>query len=460
MGRWLRRIGIVLLALFVLVAALWSASRLRGPTAEQRQALELFRDMPPPGGSNAFPALWLLKWDVPEAEQLALVAEDVERFHSLLPQGDEAGPMGPRTAGDIAAGRYANLEATLAPDPPSCAWREEGCLERVRSDRDGYAPTLEQASRLLERVDVVTEHDHYRIPFPHTMDLPIGLMLSREWALMSLGMTRHALQFVDGEVDAALAGSCRAMAGWRRLAGNSDSLLVAMLATDGARGHGELLADMLAEIPAHHPLPAACELALAPVKPDEMSLCRAMRGEWALGESTLDGLGAGSVWSELATWVLFDRRASAALSAEVMSWPCSEDAKSALAEDRHLRLPQEERGLARFECVANVAGCILTDLAAPAYVDYGLRMQDARARIRLLRVLAWMRVQAADGWTGTAEDLLALLPADLSGSTRAVDIDPATGHLRMELFHDRPDTHWSIPLPAELRAAGEGTAGT
>lgn len=459
MGRWLRRIGIVLLALFVVAAGLWGASRLRGPTAEQRQALELFQDMSPPEGSNAFPALWLLKWDVPEAEQAALVAEDVERLHSRL-RGDEVRPVGPSPAEDIAEGRYADLEARLAADPPSCGWREGGCLEQVRSDRDGYAARLGQASRLLERVEAVTDHDHYRNPFPQSMDQPTGLMLSGEWALMRLGMTRHALQFVDGDVDAAIAGNCRALAGWRRLAGNSDSLLVAMLATDGARGHGRLLADMLAEIPAHHPLPAACEVALAPVKPDEMGLCRAMRGEWALGQSTLDGLEAGSVWSELATWVLFDPRASAALSAEVMSWPCSEYAKSALAEDRHLRLPQEERGLARFECVANVAGCILADLAAPAYVDYGLRMQDARARIQLLRVLAWMRVQAADGWTGTAEDLLVLLPADLSGSTRAVDIDPATGHLRMELFHDRPDTHWSIPLPAELRTDDEGAAGT
>ncbi|MGO1720065.1 MAG: hypothetical protein ACTHZI_07745 [Luteimonas sp.] len=95
-------------------------------------------------------------------------------------------------------------------------------------------------------------------------------------------------------------------------------------------------------------------------------------------------------------------------------------------------------------------GCILMDVARPAYVDYGLRMQDARARIRLLRTLEWVRGRAAAGDGRTAGELLAVLPEDLRGSVRAVDIDPATGGLRMELFFDRRDTHWILPLPPAL----------
>src|SRR5690554_6751975 len=69
MRRWLRWIVIVLLAAIALLAVLWSASRLLSPTAEQRRAVEVFEQLPAPRGSNAFPALWLLQWDVPEAEQ-------------------------------------------------------------------------------------------------------------------------------------------------------------------------------------------------------------------------------------------------------------------------------------------------------------------------------------------------------------------------------------------------------
>ncbi|MGO1720064.1 MAG: hypothetical protein ACTHZI_07740, partial [Luteimonas sp.] len=392
MRRWLLRIGVALLALMVMLVALWGASRLLGPTAEQRRAVEVFEQLPPPQGSNAFPALWLLQWDVPEAEQAALVAEDVARFRALPPQGDEARPAARQALGRAVEGRYPDLAATLAEDPPSCTWREAGCLERVRSDRDAHAMRLGQAARLVDRVDAVTGHDHYRNPFPRTMDMLPGLLLLPELQLMGLGMTRQALLFVDGDIDGALAGTCRALAGWRRLAGNSDSLLLAMHSAAGIQGYGSLLADMLAQVPLDHPLPATCEAALAPVQAGELGLCPAMRGEWEFGQMVLDlAEPPRNPPERLLQSLIFDREATNALAAWNMAWSCSKEAVASVVEDVPLRLTRRDRGFWRFECVANAGGCLLMSADLTGYVEKGLRMQDTRAQIRLLRTLEWMR---------------------------------------------------------------------
>lgn len=451
MGRWLRRIGIVLLALFVLVAALWSASRLRGPTAEQRQALAMFEAEPEMPGTNAFPALWLLQWDVPESEQASVVAEDVERFRSLPPSGDPARPAALANFRSVAAERYPDLEDTLASEPVNCAWDRGGCLETVRTNRDAHAARLERAAGLLERVEAVLTHDHYRSQLPAALDMPFPRL-----QLMPLAATRHALQFVEGDVDGALANNCRALAGWRRLAGNSDSLMLAMFSARGIQGHASLLAEMLAEIPLDHPLPPACQLALAPLQAGEMNLCTAMRGEWEFADSAIDALESDQrALARLTRWLLIDREGIAAQRAQELAWTCGGEAAAALVEDRPLGESHPARGLMRFECVANLVGCVLTDIAVPAYADYGLRMEDARARISLLRALEWMRGQAAAG-NGDPARLLGELPGRTISPDRTVDLDPETGQLRMQLLYDRPETHWRIPLPPALRVQPEG----
>lgn len=454
MRRWLRRIVVVVLVLLLLAAAMWCVSRLRGPTAEQRQALELFQSMPPPEGSNAFAALWLLPWDVPPAQQEAVVEEDARRFGALPAPGDPARAAAAGAFRSVAADRYRDLEADLAAEPVSCDLQAGGCLAAVREERDAHAARLEAAAPLVDRVEAVFDHDHYRSRLPVAFDMPFPRL-----PLMSLAGTRHALQFVDGDVDGALAGTCRSLAGWRRLAGNSDTLLVAMYAAAGAGSQAGLLAEMLAELPVEHPVPAACTEALAPLQDGEMGLCRALRGEWEFGRTALDMIESGETrWARLQRSLILDRKATEALSAWNLSGACGEEAAAALAEDRPMSLRRDDGRAWRFECVANSAGCVLMDIARPAYVDYGLRMQDARARIRLLAAVEWMRGQAAAGDPRAAGELLKEFPGGLRSQARAVDIDPESGRLRMALFHARQDTHWSIPLPPALSAPGEGDA--
>lgn len=445
MGRWLGRVALGLLGLLALAAVLWGASRLRGPTAEQRRAVAVFEQLPAQEGSNAFAALWLLQWDVPVEAQAAVVDEDAARLQALPPPADAARPAAVAAFRSAAEGRWPDLAAELPPEPESCSWRETGCLARVRAERDAHARRLEAAAPLLERIDAVAGHDHYRNLLPATMDMPFPRL-----DLMPLALTRQALRFADGETDVALAGTCRALGGWRRLAGDSDSLLVAMFAAAGIEGHAGLLAEMLAELPLEHPLPEACADALAPIGEGELGICHAMRGEWAWARTAFDFIDEGDYG--VATALVLDRKATAALMAERMAWPCGSRAMQALADDRPLQPEPRSGGFWRFECVANIVGCITADIASPAYADYGRRMQDARGMIRLLRALAWMRAQAAAGEGGGAETLLAALPAEPGGSTRSIDFDADAGGLRLERYADRPDAWIRLPLPPELRA--------
>lgn len=450
MRRWLQRIGIAVLALLVVLAALWGASRLRGATAEQRAALALFEQPAGPGGSNAWPLAWLAQWDVPEARLDAVAAEDVARFSALPPPGDPR--RGPATAAfqSVAADRHRDLSASLAAEPASCGLREGGCLARVRADRDAHAVRLADARELVDRVEAIAGHGHLRNLMPPMPDTPLPRL---QW--LGLPLTRHALWFVDGEHERALAASCRAIAGYRRLSADTDLLLFSMVVIAALDGHASLVAEMLAELPVDHALPSACAGALAHARPGELSACPAMRGEWAWGGSAeqwmMAGLSsAGRMWMRLT----YDPQATAALRASYLAWPCGQEAARMRAADAPVLPPEPESGL-RFECWANATGCILSEIAAPAYVRYESRMQDAAAQLRLLRTLAWMRERAAAGDGRHARALLADDPQP-RGTHRIVEVGADGTGLRMSRFDDTHGSHWRIPLPPALHAPAAG----
>ena len=447
MRRWLVRIGIALLALAVILAALWGFSRLRGPSAEQRAALALFDQIPEPTGRNAWPLAWLLQWDVPFADLERVAAEDAARFDTLPAVG------GSRS---VAAERYRDLALLLADEPASCGLGESGCLAHVRSDRQAHAERLSAADPLVDRVEALVDYDYAYTLAPPTVNTPYP---SLQW--LSLPMTRHALWFVDGEHDRALTGSCRAIAGYRRLATNSNTLLVSMVGVGAIEGQAALLAEMLAELPASHELPSECGEALAPLQPHELGTCQAMRGEWQLGASAIAGMQADlSTAERLQTALVYDQEASDALRASYLAWPCSEEAANLREQGLPIEVPGTPTGLGRVECWANLAGCILLEIAAPAYMTYESRAQDAAARLRLLQALVWMRGQVADGDTRDTRALLAASPQLPRGGPRRIEVDEDGTGLRMALFNPQRDTHWAIPLPPQLHVpAATATSG-
>src|SRR3546814_11709889 len=110
-------------------------------------------------------------------------------------------------------------------------------------------------------------------------------------SLAHLGVTRAAQAYASDQVDEGLAGACAGVRTWRTLGTDADSLIVQMLgiglATDG---YGRLLAQMLAEPPAGHPLPAACEAAQGTVSVGAPSIFAALRGDTQSTAAAHDGL--------------------------------------------------------------------------------------------------------------------------------------------------------------------------
>ncbi|MGY0560713.1 hypothetical protein ACW7G2_08360 [Luteimonas sp. A277] len=445
------RIGIVLLALIVLVAVLWSISRVRGGSPEQRAALELFEQMPEPSGRNAWPLAWLLQWDVPASEVEAVAAEDAARFNALPPFGDAEREAAVAALESVAAGRYRDLGPTLVDGPASCGLGggpgAGGCLAHVRDDRDAHAARLAGANDLVDRVEALADYDHMYSLISPVLDARLPRL---QW--LGLPTTRHALWFVDGEHDRALAGSCRAITGYRRLATNSDTLLFSTMGFAVIGGQSALLAEMLAELPVGHVLPGECDEALAPLQPEELGTCRAMRGEWAWGAEARNWMaGTMSPGGQL----VYDPGTTDALIAAHLAWPCSDEAGRLRAQDLPVSIPELPAGLGRLECWANLVGCVLSDIAAPAYVHYEDRALDAAAKIRLLQTLAWMREQASAGDIRDVPALLARSPHLPQEGDRSFEVGPDGTHLRMSLSHmpfsdDGRQTHWTIPLPPEL----------
>ena len=87
MEKWFMRIfaagGIALLA----VALLWGVSKLVGASGAERDALAVMSKPVALSGKNAYAAVWLVDYSVPEAERESILAEDVRRYVARRPAG-------------------------------------------------------------------------------------------------------------------------------------------------------------------------------------------------------------------------------------------------------------------------------------------------------------------------------------------------------------------------------------
>lgn len=451
MGKFLRWTGYVAGAVLLLVVGLWSVSRLRGATAEQEAALAVMQQPWQPQGRNAFAALWLLPYDVPEAAQAAILAEDARRLRARPVAGIETSGDEPVPAFEsVAADRYRDLTPDAHDQAMLCGARDAGCLAKVRVDQTAYAALVERNAVLFARVGDLSRYDYYGNGFAWRFDAPIP-----EFTLGKALLTVHALEFARGDVDAALAGTCRDIATWRRLGANSDSLIMRMIgiaySTDG---YGRLLADMLVQLPREQALPQACTAALAPMKPAEISLCRPMQGEFLYASGAMTGMvdhAAGGRFDRLLLPLLYSDHMTRAEKATVFAPACSDAALRRIADDRAPeRVPPGKPYYLRLGCMSNAVGCILNDIAAPAYGDYALRAQDQGARMQLLATLAWLRGQPQDGKPLVAR--LAERPPDLKSPARDIEItDDGTG-IRIRQFDAKRGEYWRLPLPPYLWA--------
>src|SRR3546814_20346390 len=97
------------------------------------------------------------------------------------------------------------------------------------------------------------------------------------------------------------------------------------------------------------------------------------------------------------------------------------------------------------ECIANMAGCILADIAAPAYAGYGLRAQDGGARLDLLRGI--VSLHGVDGDASTREARLRRFWTDTRSRHRELRFvdDGRAGEVRQ--FDASPGGSRTMPPP-------------
>ncbi|MES5815429.1 hypothetical protein [Pseudoxanthomonas sp. Soil82] len=454
--KWLAA-GVVALAMFVL--AVYALSRAMGPTRAESAALALV-DAPPqlPDGRDGFAALYSVGHDVPASDQARVLAEDVRRFAASPPLSMEEGATAPgwRSVLDD----WPRLDPPQAGVPPWCPLREPGCIERVRAAPEAYAGLIERHAVQLERSSALAGYDYFRNPFAARLDMPIPAYQS-----LTHLPTRNAWRFARGELDAALAGTCDGVALGRRMIESGDSLIASMIGAALVQGHATLLAEMLAELPRQHPLPAQCSEAVARPLALEQGVCRVMLGEGRFSIGGMRTQVTGQIAAEASghdvpawgTRLLFDPERTAARMAPTFAWYCGDQARALVAADRPLADQTPPPSLWSLRCASNPVGCILADIAQPAYADYGVRLQDAGARLRTTAALLWLR-----GLDGPIDEAaLARAPAPLRSPERPLRLDLATGTLGTALYEKpRSGTHghdgtWSVPLPgSRLQSAG------
>lgn len=436
--RWLERLGTGLLVVVLVLAALWTWSRLRGPTPAQRAALGLLETPNVFEGRNAFDAIWVLPYDVPEAEITAVVDTDMQALAEA--RGEPDGPL----VFTSAARRYPDLSPLNGAVAP-CGFGGADCLAKVSAAFDDYAALVQANARLIERVEALSAYDHHATRQPTDYRAPLPAFTLLAWPV-----TAHAVRFTSGEQVPAVEATCRDLAAWRRVGTHSDTLIVRMLGVSLVTdGYGALLARMLAAMPRDTPLPSSCEAALAPPSAVDASICPAVRGEfaWSMGVSeTLPEMQKHDAWS----WLVLDRDGFRALMAEQMVAPCLDQGARLAADQRLTAMAMTAPAWRRLECVANISGCILGDIAGPAYASYAWRAQDQNARLQLLATLAWLRDQPADG---TLAERLARRPAALRSPARDIRLGADGRSLEIAQYDTRRGETWSLPLPGYLAEA-------
>lgn len=451
MGRFFRGLVLAICLPMVVLVVAWGISRALGPSDGQARTLAAMRALPPLAGSDAFGTLWLLPYDIPEAAQAAVLAEDI-RLHARQDrvQDDEEGQDGLRTSS--AEGRFPQSRPTPEELDRFCGGYGGDCLAKVAADRAAYAVLLAKYAGLIERAEGLSRHDGLRHPWQAASG-GVGFM-APPYHLSKLTATRRAFDFLEGRQADALAGTCRDVDTWRRLGAESDLLVSRMVGVAYADIHVGLVADMLARIPRDFPLPTECERAFAPPAGKELSMCQAMQGEvlW-VERNVVSAFGeARGRWARLQQTVLLSQEMSLADLAQVHAIHCEPDAIRQLGEDLPWRDTRPLPGWLRFQCIGNPLGCRMGSLAQPAYDNYVGRIQDSNARIRLVGMLLQLRADMDDA--KPFEQRLREASPQVGHPSRNVHLGSDGRSVRMQMRQHRDGSAivWVVPLPPYFQA--------
>lgn len=440
MGGFFRWSGLVVFGTVVIAVSLYTVSRLMPIPAEDAEALALIEAPRPMEGRNGFAALWSLRRDVPVAEAERLLAEDIIRFQASPPWTVDRGvPPSPYRS---VLESYPLLDAEADSDI-LCRLGEGGCLRHVRERLDTLAPIMASHVALEERVAALDAYDYFRSPFPARPDTP----LPAYQPLLSV-QTSYAYAFARGDHEAGLRGVCRSGSIARKLVASGDNLIGGVIGTSLIDASLRLFVEMLAELPADHPLPEACEDAFRPDGAMAAGICPTMTGEGKYIDGGLRAQnGAEQPWHRrFMTGLFLDQRKTMAKGARRHAWFCGAQADVLIRADTPLGKHAPLSGGWTFSCVANAAGCMLENIAAPSLAGYAERFQDAEAKLRAVAAWRALREHGADA-RPLAERLDEWQRAHPGG--RRIRVGGSSYVLVIDLFNGRQSRVFSLLLPAD-----------
>lgn len=395
------------------------------------------------GQGNAWELFWLLPYHVPEAARADVLAEDIENLDARYDRS------GLDAYVSVAEGRYPRWLAKSGGRGKFCVG-EQPCLGAVRADPQGAEAEWQASNELLQAGRRVADYDHFRTPHRPSLSAPIPMF----GQIQPAQLLDSVRMFEQGSADEALDRLCLDTAAWRRLKGRSDSLIFEMFNAAQLRRAAVLYAELRAELPLDHPVPESCVRAFAPPQPIERQSCDIYRSEFRMLEAGMrprmlvQGHGEGEAPAFVRTWfadLAVNQRAGAARMAEWFAAAC---AAIDMPAERADAAPRSGTGrCSTVEKIFDPLGCILSDIATPAYVDYWKRDRDWEASLHLL-ALAEQLASAED--PEAAFEAAGALRQVFEQETRFVD-----GRVAFKLFRPNSNSEpwWSFPLPGSAVSA-------
>jgi len=443
-------------ALFVLLCASSSSALAQHiSTVEEenaQQALKLMQDPPVEGsGRNIWPALitWQQMGLTPEQRQAAAdeYASQVERWYNqfvadyLDDKIEQTQPF-PSFPGE--------RKLPSARDSVLCGFATPvtDCLATVREQRQAISDALAPYADAIEQVAALFEYDYYHMPLPRH-----GNMRWPDFRFVRLPLSAHALTHIQGDSQAALVGLCRNAHTGRMLIGHSSDLLVSMVGRRMLVDSVEVAAQIIAELPLEATLPAICDRAFAPLSAQEISLCPAMRGEFALMRSyaELEKQRLERQQNPIGNEQPSDWDKALLVHAQHNSTMCLPQTQHALLKDEKFALPPLSASTwLTQQCNEDNPAChFAQQINGAAYVNYVHRMQDTAAQLHLMQVLLWLRKQTKPALTN--DYLQAAIPADVyPRSQRVLKILDEPHALEIDAYDERASSNIRLALPKAL----------
>lgn len=437
------------ISLLILIV-MFLIGRLRGATAEQKQALDLLADKPSfKQEDNLAPYLWLLEYEVPPEKIKEIYAEDTRRFTSLISSNKISGF---KTQAD---GRYKKIDY-LSDELSAycCKESEKHFLANIERHQQKLRPLLQKAQNAISRAERITD---FRVHYS-SMKMHIEAPLPAFNTGRQLLRVHFADLFINGNRQLALDKVCRDISGWRSIGANSDSLIGSMVGHAYVRQDLSLLADMLGRMNPDDELPESCELAMRPVDYRENMICNAMQGEYGMQENldftpaNLDEKNGatGRFVAKTLIKIVHDKEGSLSKVAPVYAKSCTVAAVEVAKRNENLVMDIDSSGAhlcGTIDWVSNWAGCFLIDVGTPDLQKYPGRRLDQSAQITAMQIYHWLREKQVP--RGELEKTFAMRPDSLGAFADRITLDINTGVIRVELLSPASDGEktWSLPIP-------------